>query len=111
MSIVVYGIANCESVKKALRSLADAGLVHSFHDFKKLGVQMPLLQAWFDQVGWEPLLNRKGTTWRQLSEAEKALAVDAGGAATLMLAKPSLIKRPVVVREGRVTVGKMDFNE
>ena len=111
MSIVVYGIPNCDSVKKALRSLKEAGLDHSFHDFKKQGLTLPLLESWFLQVGWERLLNRKGTTWRKLSEADQALALDANGAANLMIANPSLIKRPVVVRDGLVTVGKMDFIE
>jgi arsenate reductase len=109
MPIVVFGIPNCDSVKKALRSLSNAGLEHTFHDFKKQGLDNSLLETWFAQVGWEALLNRKGSTWRQLSDAEKALAVDAKGVSHLMLLKPTLIKRPVVVRKGRVTVGQMDF--
>jgi arsenate reductase len=103
--ITVYGIANCDTVKKARAWLADQGLACEFHDFKKLGVPADRLAAWEQAVGWEKLLNRKGTTWRKLDAGQQAATVDAGSAQALMLAHPSVIKRPVVEWGPQITVG------
>jgi arsenate reductase (glutaredoxin) len=95
-SITLYGIPNCDTVKKARAWLAGAGAAVEFHDFKKQGVPQPQLDAWLASAGWETLLNRKGTTWRKLDAATQAAASDAASAKALMLAQPSVIKRPVV---------------
>ena len=106
LTATVYGIPNCDTVKKARTWLAEQGLAHTFHDFKKQGVPEPLLPAWIAAVGWEKLLNRQGTTWRKLDEAVKESAVDAASATAVMLAHASVIKRPVVQwSDGRLTVG------
>ncbi|MDP1742779.1 MAG: arsenate reductase [Polaromonas sp.] len=94
--IIVYGISNCDSVKKARAWLAERGLACEFHDFKKLGVPTDRLAAWEHAVGWEKLLNRQGTTWRKLDAAAQAGIKDAASAMALMQAQPSIIKRPVV---------------
>ncbi len=103
--IILYGIPNCDTVKKARAWLNAQGLAHEFHDFKKAGVPADRLAAWESQLGWQKLLNRKGTTWRKLDPAEQAGAVDAASAQALMRAQPSLIKRPVVEWGNRSTVG------
>jgi arsenate reductase len=107
--ITVYGIPNCDTVKKARGWLAEHGVDHQFHDYKKQGVPEPRLDGWINAVGWEKLVNRQGTTWRKLDEATKAGVTDAASARALMLAHPSVIKRPVVewdaARGGRTTVG------
>jgi arsenate reductase len=105
MSITVYGIPNCGSVKKKLDELRQAGLAFEFHDFKKQGISETLLDQWLAVVPWDTLLNRKGTTWRNLSEDVKAHVVDAATAKAVMLNNPSAIKRPVVVNNGKVTAG------
>ena len=104
MSIVVHGIPNCDTVKKARAWLADNGVEYQFHDFKKQGVP-PQLDRWIASVGWEKLVNRQGTTWRKLDEATKAAVTDARSAKALMLAQPSVIKRPVVEWGAKTTVG------
>jgi arsenate reductase len=104
--ITVHGIPNCDTVKRARAWLAEQGLAAAFHDFKKAGLPPPLLDGWIDALGWEPLLNRKGTTWRQLDEATRAGVVDAASARAVMLAQPSVVKRPVVAwPDGVLTVG------
>ena len=103
---IVYGIPNCDSVKKARVWLSEQGLEHDFHDFKKLGVPPARLQDWLRACGWEVVLNRKGTTWRKLDPATQAAAVDAPSAQALMLAQASVIKRPVIEwPSGAITVG------
>lgn len=103
---ILYGIPNCDTVKKARVWLTDHGVAHQFHDFKKQGVPEAQLDIWLKAVGWETLVNRKGTTWRKLDDATKATVVDAAGARALVLAQPSVIKRPVVEwTSGDVTVG------
>ena len=105
-TISLYGIPNCDTVKKARQWLAGQGAEVAFHDFKKQGVPDALVDGWLQQVGWETLLNRKGTTWRGLDDAVKGGVTDAASARALMQAQPSVIKRPVVRwPDGRVTVG------
>ena len=102
----LYGIPNCDTVKKARAWLAGEGVDCAFHDFKKAGVPPDRLQQWMQAAGWEKLLNRQGTTWRKLDPAAQAGARDAAGAGALMLAQPSVVKRPVVEwPDGSVTVG------
>lgn len=94
--ITVYGIPNCDTVKKARTWLADHAHAVAFHDFKKQGVPAELLPAWLAAFGRERLINRAGTTWRKLDDATKASVVDDASAIALMVAEPSVIKRPVV---------------
>jgi arsenate reductase (glutaredoxin) len=106
MAITLYGIPNCDTVKKARAWLAQQGVEHGFHDFKKQGVPADRLDRWMQEAGWQKLLNRQGTTWRKLDPATQASAADVSGARALMLAQPSVIKRPVVEwPSGAVTVG------
>jgi Spx/MgsR family transcriptional regulator len=88
--IILYGIPNCDTVKKARAWLTAQGLAHEFHDFKKAGVPADRLAAWEAELGWEKLLNRKGTTWRKLDPQQQAGVVDAVSAQALMQAQPSL---------------------
>ena len=104
--ITLYGIPNCDTVKKARAWLTAAGAEHRFHDFKKAGVPADRLPGWAAAVGWERLLNRQGTTWRQLDPARQAAVTDAASACALLQAEASAIKRPVVEwTDGAVTVG------
>jgi Spx/MgsR family transcriptional regulator len=103
--ITVYGIPNCDTVRKARAWLNAHGLAHDFHDFKKSGVPADRLAAWEQTLGWEKLLNRKGTTWRQLEPQVQNSVTGAAGAMDLMQAQPSLVKRPVVDWGPDVTVG------
>jgi arsenate reductase len=102
MDILVYGIPNCDTVKKARTWLSDHDHDYDFHDFKKAGVSEALLNIWLEEVPLDTLLNRRGTTWRTLSDEQKAAAEQRDGAIALMLEKPSIIKRPVVTVDGRV---------
>jgi len=103
---VIYGIANCDTVKRARAWLVAQGILHQFHDFARAGVPLARLDVWLTACGWEALLNRKGTTWRKLDEAVSAAVQDAGSARQVMLSNPSIIKRPVVDwADGRITVG------
>lgn len=94
--VTIYGISNCDTVKKARQWLADAHVDVRFHDFKRAGVPAALLLRWLEEWGWEVVLNRRGTAWRSLDEARKAQVVDEASALALMLENASLIKRPVV---------------
>ena len=94
--ITLFGIPNCDTVKKACAWLTAQGIDYQFHDFKKQGAPPERLNAWIDAVGWEKLLNRQGTTWRKLDAATQSTAVDAESAAKLLILNASLIKRPVV---------------
>lgn len=105
MSIVLYGIPNCDTVKKARAWLTGNGLAYQFHDFKKQGVPAERLREWTAQCGWERLVNRQGTTWRKLDTKEQAAVTDAASAQALMQAHPSVIKRPVVEWGDEITVG------
>jgi len=102
----VFGIPNCDTVKKARAWLQAQGIGHQFHDFKKQGVPPEALDRWMASAGWEALVNRKGTTWRGLDEALRAAVTDTASARALLLAHASVIKRPVVEwSDGRITVG------
>ena len=104
--ITVYGIPNCDTVKRARTWLTAQGLAHTFHDFKKLGVPAARLPAWQQAVGWDKLLNRQGTTWRKLDPAIQATAAHTAGALAVMQDHASVIKRPVVEWPGgTITVG------
>ena len=104
--ITVYGIPNCDTVKRARAWLTAQGREHTFHDFKRQGVPADRLDAWAAALGWERLVNRQGTTWRKLDEPVKQAVVDAASARALMLAQASVIKRPVVEwGDGVVTLG------
>ncbi len=102
--VTIYGIKNCDTMKKARTWLETHGVAYTFHDYKTEGVAPGVLQAWARAVGWETLLNRSGTTFRKLPEADKT-GLDAGKAIALMLAQPSMIKRPVLDVGGTLTVG------
>ena len=104
MTITLYGIPNCDTVKKARNWLADAGVDYMFHDYKKAGIDEASLRRWAGEAGWEKLLNKAGTTFRKLPDADKA-DIDADKAVALMLAHPSMIKRPVVEGAGALLVG------
>lgn len=108
--ITVYGIKNCDTCRKALKWLAAEGIEHRFHDFRVDGLDANSLSAWVKAAGWEKLLNRRGTTWRNLPDAEKD-GVDEAGAETLMAANPTLIKRPVFEADGQVLVGFGDAEQ
>ncbi len=105
-TLTVYGIPNCDSVKKARLWLTEQGLDYTFHDFKKQGVPESELDTWLNACGWEVVLNRKGTTWRKLDETTQAGVTTTATAKALMRVQPSVIKRPVIVwPSGKVTVG------
>lgn len=95
MTLTIYGIPNCDTVKKARNWLDGRGVAYAFHDYKKSGIDAITLGRWADVVGWDVLLNRAGTTFRGLSDADKA-DIDRDKAIALMVAHPSLIKRPVL---------------
>ncbi|MFY7863589.1 ArsC family reductase [Roseateles sp.] len=106
MKITVYGIPNCDTVKRARSWLQEQGLAFEFHDFKKAGVPADQLPLWMAALGWDKVLNRSGTTWRKLDEASKAAVVDAESAAALAQVQPSVIKRPLVQwPDGSFSVG------
>lgn len=108
MNTLVFGIPNCNTVKKARTWLDEQGVAYAFHDYKKQGVPADRLDAWIKAVGWEVLVNRQGTTWRKLDDATKAGVVDAATAKALMLAQASVIKRPVIEQDGQVKVVGFD---
>ncbi len=94
--ITLHGIPNCDQVKKARVWLDRQQVAHQFHDFKKHGVDRTMIEKWLQQIPWETLLNRKGTTWRTLPEARRALITDADNAMALMIEAPTIIKRPIL---------------
>jgi arsenate reductase len=104
-TIVLFGIPNCDAVKKARAWFDAQGQAYQFHDFKKQGVPQAPLRQWVKALGWETLVNKKGSTWRKLDAKEQDAVVDADSAIALMLTHASVIKRPVVVQDQRVTVG------
>lgn len=100
----LYGIANCDTVRKARARLAAKGVEFAFHDYKKAGVDVAALDRWIAAVGWETLLNRTGTTFRKLAETERA-DLDQARARALMIAHPSTIRRPVVEHGRHLLIG------
>jgi arsenate reductase (glutaredoxin) len=106
MTTTLYGIPNCDTVKKARAWLDDHGVAYRFHDFKRDGVPAAALARWLKEAGRDRLVNRKGTMWRKLTDAERDGVVDDASAAALLTAQPSVIKRPVVEwADGRLSVG------
>jgi len=104
MTITLYGIPGCDTVRKARAWLDARGIGYGFHDYKKRGADPARLAAWVRQAGWERLLNRSGTTFRKLPEAERG-GIDSAGAVALMAAHPSCIRRPVVEHAGGLLIG------
>ena len=107
-TITLYGIPNCDTVKKARTWLAAQQLDFTFHDFKKQGLERATVEAWLRQLPWDVLVNRKGTTWRALSDERKASIPAAASAMALMLETPSIIKRPVLDKDGKFSVAFSD---
>ncbi|EUC00552.1 ArsC family protein [Rhizobium sp. CF080] len=104
MAITIYGIKNCDTMKKARDWLDRKGVTYAFHDYKAEGIDRAHLDTWTDRAGWEIVLNRAGTTFKKLGETDKA-DLDQEKAITLMLAQPSMIKRPVLEAGGKLIVG------
>ncbi|WP_298745318.1 ArsC family reductase [uncultured Brevundimonas sp.] len=104
MACTLYGIPNCDTVRKARTWLDRRGVAHGFHDYRKAGIDRARLEGWVAEHGWETVLNRAGTTFRKLSDGDKA-GLDAAKAIDLMLAQPSMIKRPVLDLGDRTLVG------
>jgi arsenate reductase (glutaredoxin) len=104
MTVTVYGIPNCDTVKKARIWLDTRGVGYAFHDYKKAGAHAAKLAAWCDALGWETVLNRAGTTFRKLPDPDKD-GLDRDKAIALMVAQPSMIKRPIVEHPGGLLVG------
>ena len=104
MTITMYGIPNCDTIKKARTWLEGHGVEYAFHDYKKAGMDKARLEGWVAQAGWETLLNRAGLTFKKLPDADKENLTEKKAIA-LMQAQPSMIKRPVVEKKGKVTVG------
>lgn len=102
--VTLYGIRNCDTMKKARTWLADQGVEYIFHDYKKSGIDAVSLQRWADQVGWETLLNRRGTSWRKVPE-DTRIRIDRDSAIALMQQTPSMIKRPVLDVDGKIHIG------
>ena len=104
MTVTVYGIPNCDTVKKARAWLDAHGIEYAFHDYKKLGVDPARLAEWQRLAGWEKVINRAGPTFRKLPEADQR-DIDQGKAIALMIANPSMIKRPVLETGDRIEIG------
>ncbi len=104
MTITLYGIPNCDTVKKARDWLTSHGVAYAFHDYRKSGIDRARLAGWVAALGWEVVLNRAGTTFRKLADAERG-DLDGDKAITLMIAQPSMIKRPVMEYPGGLLVG------
>lgn len=111
MSFLLLGISNCDTVKKARVWLDERGVRYTFHDYKKAGVDPAQLKAWVEELGWETVLNRAGTTFKKLDDADKA-DLDADKAVRLMVAQPSMIKRPILdLGDRRIAGFKPDIYE
>ena len=104
MTVTIHGIKSCDTMRKAFAWLDERGVAYRFHDYKTAGLDRAMLEAWVQQVGWEALLNRAGTTFRKLPDEQKQ-GLDAAKAVALMLAQPSIVKRPVLDVGGRLLVG------
>lgn len=103
--ITMYGIKNCDTIKKARKFLEESNTDYKFHDFKKEGLDRDVLSKWVDELGWEVLVNKRGTTWRKLSSDVQDSIVDGNSAINLMLENLSIIKRPVLKVNGEHVVG------
>ena len=103
-SVTIYGIKNCDTMKRARAWLDDHGVKYAFHDYKNVGIDKPRLEAWAKEVGWETLLNRAGTTFRKLPDKDRENVTEKKAIA-LMLAQPTMIKRPVLDVGGKLIVG------
>ena len=104
MTITIYGIRNCDTTRKALKWLDEQGRDYRFHDYRKDGVPEQRLRTWIDRLGWETVINKRGTTWRKLDETTRA-NMDAEGAAEAALHESALIKRPIVETGNTLLVG------
>lgn len=104
MALTLYGIRNCDTMKKARAWLESAGVAHDFHDYKAKGIDAESVQRWCASLGWETVLNRAGTTFRKLPETDRQ-GLDEARAIALMLAQPSMIKRPILEGEGVLLAG------
>lgn len=104
MSTIVYGIKNCNTVKSALAWLTENNIEFEFHDYKSKGISDGKLKSWSKQIGWERLVNKKGTTWRQLDETIQEKVTNEAAAISLMKDKTSVIKRPLIEKDGKVVV-------
>lgn len=102
--VTLYGIPNCDTIKKARKWLSEHSIDYSFHDYRKQGIDLDQLQVMASQLGWEVMLNRRGTTWRALSETVKS-QIDEASALQLMLNNPAIIKRPILQQDGRLHIG------
>ena len=100
----LYGIANCDTIRKARRWLDERGVAYDFRDYRKDGIDRTMLEGWVDELGWEALLNRTGTTFRKLPEADRS-GIDRTRAMRLMLVQPAMIRRPVLDTETARVVG------
>jgi len=109
--MIVYGIKNCNTVKAALSWLRNHNVEFEFHDYKKAGITEAKLKEWGKQVGWESLVNKRGTTWRQLEETQQKKVVNEKSAIALMMEKTSVIKRPLVEKNGKVLLLGFDDAE
>jgi len=105
--VTVYGISNCDTIKKARNWLDKEGIEFSFHDYRKHGLEASQLESWVDSLGWENLLNRRGTTWRKLPEDVKD-SIDRDSAIAIMLENPSIIKRPLLIKRKEMFLGFSD---
>ncbi len=105
MAVTVYGIANCDQCRKALAWLREHDIAHRFHDFRVDGLDRGMLERWCSHLPWNSLLNRRGLTWRGLDDAARAQVVDQASAVELMLAHPTLVKRPVIVLDDGLQLG------
>jgi arsenate reductase len=104
VTVTIYGIKACDTMKKARTWLDERGVAYAFHDYKVAGIDRASVEGWVAQLGWETVLNRAGTTFRKLSDADKT-GIDAAKAVDLMLAQPSMIKRPILDIDGKLLAG------
>ena len=105
MVVTLYGISNCDQVRKTLGWLRQNGIEYRFHDYRVDGIERVMLERWCSHLPWNSLLNRRGLTWRSLDEATRAQVVDQTSAIELMMAHPTLVKRPVIEFEDRLLLG------
>ncbi len=106
---VIYGIANCDQVRKARAWLGAAGIAYRFHDYRLVGLEAERIAFWLQRLPWDALLNRRGTTWRKLDERVRHAVTDQLSAQALMLSEPRLIKRPVLACGDRILLGFSDM--